>query len=379
MKEFDYIIIGGGCAGLSLAYELNLHQKLNDKTLAIIEPRDNYTKDKTWSFWKIFSHNFEDCVKKSWNNFTINIPNHTKHLECKNTPYQTIDSGLFYDKTIKSLKQNKNIFFLKNLNEININNSFIFNSVESTANSKGKLWQHFSGFEIETKKDFFDEEIFNLMDFDCEQKDSVHFFYTLPYSKKRALVETTWISDLKNSSLQDYDEQLNNYIKDHLKIKDFTINYKEVGAIPLFNIDYIKKPNQINIGTVGGMTRLSTGYTFLNIQEHSKYIRKNLDNIQNTSLFTLGKKYQFLDNIFLKVLKNNPKDMGQIFFKMFGCPSETVINFLSNKSNLLEDLSIISKMPKLKFLRQLFNMINNIKRINLNHSFIFFYFVILFL
>jgi lycopene beta-cyclase len=126
MKEFDYIIIGGGCAGLSLAYELNLHQKLNDKTLAIIEPRDNYTKDKTWSFWKIFSHNFEDCVKKSWNNFTINIPNHTRHLECKNTPYQTIDSGLFYDKTIKSLKQNKNIFFLKKLNEININNSFVF-------------------------------------------------------------------------------------------------------------------------------------------------------------------------------------------------------------------------------------------------------------
>ena len=354
MREFDYIIIGGGCAGLSLAYELNLHQKLNDKTLAIIEPRDNYTKDKTWSFWKIFSHNFEDCVKKNWNNFTINIPGHTKHLECKNTPYQTIDSGLFYDKTIKALKQNKNIFFLKNLNEININNSFIFNSVESTANSKGKLWQHFSGFEIETKKDFFDEEIFNLMDFDCEQKDSVHFFYTLPYSKKKALVETTWISDLKNSSLQDYDEQLNNYIKDHLKIKDFTINYKEFGAIPLFKIDYIKKPNQINIGTVGGMTRLSTGYTFLNIQEHSKYIRKNLDNIQNTSLFTVGKKYQFLDNIFLKVLKNNPKNMGQIFFKMFDCPSEAVINFLSNKSNLLEDLSIISKMPKLKFLRQLF-------------------------
>ena len=229
MREFDYIIIGGGCAGLSLAYELNIHQKLNHKTLAIIEPRDNYTKDKTWSFWKIFSHNFEDCVKKSWSNFTINIPSHTKHLECKNTPYQTIDSGLFYDKTIKALKQNKNIFFLKNLNEININNSFIFNSVESTANSKGKLWQHFSGFEIETKKDFFDEEIFNLMDFDCEQKDSVHFFYTLPYSKKKALVETTWISDLKNSSLQDYDEQLNNYIKDHLKIKDFTIKYKEVG------------------------------------------------------------------------------------------------------------------------------------------------------
>jgi lycopene beta-cyclase len=41
------------------------------------------------------------------------------------------------------------------------------------------------------------------------------------------------------------------------------------------------------------MTRLSTGYTFLNIQEHSKYIRKNLDNIQNASLFTLGKNTNF--------------------------------------------------------------------------------------
>ena len=31
MKEFDYIIMGGGCAGLSLAYELNLHKKLRIK------------------------------------------------------------------------------------------------------------------------------------------------------------------------------------------------------------------------------------------------------------------------------------------------------------------------------------------------------------
>ena len=28
MREFDYVIIGGGCAGLSLAYELEIHQKI---------------------------------------------------------------------------------------------------------------------------------------------------------------------------------------------------------------------------------------------------------------------------------------------------------------------------------------------------------------
>jgi lycopene beta-cyclase len=354
MKDFDYIIIGGGCAGLSLAYELDAHLKLNDKTLAIIEPRDEYKKDKTWSFWKVSPHNFEDCIKKSWDNFTINIPNHLKHVDCNNMPYQTIDSGLFYQKIINKLKQNNNIYFFRNINEVNTENSFIFNSVSDTSDSKSSLWQHFSGIEIETNKGSFDEKIFNLMDFDCDQKDSIHFFYTLPYSKTTALVETTWISDLNNASLKDYDIQLKNYIENNLKIKNYKINFKETGAIPLFYPKNIKKLNQIEIGTAGGMTRLSTGYTFLNIQEQSKYIRKNIENIKNTKIFSIEKKYQFLDNIFLKVLKNNPDKMAEIFYKMFSCSSNTVINFLSNKSSTYEDISIISKMPKWVFLKQLF-------------------------
>ena len=79
MKEFNYIIFGGGCAGLSLAYELNNSGKLKDKTLAIIETRKEYKRDKTWSFWKIRDHNFEDCVIKSWDNFIVS----TKGKNCK--------------------------------------------------------------------------------------------------------------------------------------------------------------------------------------------------------------------------------------------------------------------------------------------------------
>ena len=354
MKEFDYIIIGGGCAGLSLAYELEIYDKLKNKTLAIIEPRNEYKRDKTWSFWKVSSHNFEDCIKKNWDNFTINIPNHTKHIDCKNTPYQTIDSGLFYQKIINVLKQNNKVHFFKNINEINTKNSFIFNSVSDITNCKNNLWQHFSGVEIETSKDFFDEEIFNLMDFDCDQKNNVHFFYTLPFSKTKALIETTWISDLNSSSIKDYDDQLKKYLQNNLKIKNYKINFKETGAIPLFYPKNIKKLNQIEIGTAGGMTRLSTGYTFLNIQEQSKYIRQNIENIKNVKIFSINKKYKFLDNIFLKVLKNNPDKMAQIFYKMFNSSSNTVINFLSNKSNIYEDISIISKMPKGVFLKELF-------------------------
>ena len=61
------------------------------------------------------------------------------------------------------------------------------------------------------------------------------------------------------------------------------------------------------------MTRLSTGYTFLNIQEHSKYLRYNLEIIENKKKYHLGKKYEFLDKIFLRVLKNNPEKMLSFF------------------------------------------------------------------
>jgi len=192
------------------------------------------------------------------------------------------------------------------------------------------------------------------MDFDCEQRENVHFFYTLPYTKNKALIETTWLSKMNNSSQKDYDKQIKDYIEKHLNLKNYKITYREEGAIPLFYPLHEKEENKINIGTAGGMTRLTTGYTFLNIQEHSKYIRKNIENISNAKKYEINKKYQFLDEIFLRVLEKHPEKMSDIFFKMFRTSPKTVIKFLSNKSNFFEDLSIIFKMPKWTFIRALF-------------------------
>jgi lycopene beta-cyclase len=355
MKEFDYVIIGGGCAGLSLAYELELHNKLLNKTLAIIETRPDYKRDKTWSFWKVFDHNFQDCVIKSWDNFSINTSETSHELRNEKYPYQSIDSGKFYNKINLKLSTNKNIQFFKSIDELNTKNSTVFNSVYDGSLDNSKLWQHFQGIEIETNKNIFDDQILNLMDFNCEQRDAVHFFYTLPFSKNKALIETTWLSNLKNKSYMNYDMQLENYIRSNLGIKDYKITFTEKGAIPLFYPETEdKNKDKINIGSAGGMTRLSTGYTFLNIQEHSKFIRENLDNIKDKKPYHIGGKYKFLDSIFLDVLKNNPEKMPNIFFNMFKGSSNTVIKFLSNKSNLLEDLIIISKMPKLIFINSLF-------------------------
>ena len=159
---------------------------------------------------------------------------------------------------------------------------------------------------------------------------------------------------MNDNSQKNYDRQIEDYIENHLKLKNYKITYKEEGAIPLFHPNYEKEKNKINIGTAGGMTRLSTGYTFLNIQEHSKYIRENIENIVSTKKYKIHNKYQFLDEIFLRVLEKHPEKMPDIFFKMFKSSPKTVIKFLSNKSNFFEDLSVIFKMPKLTFIKALF-------------------------
>ena len=353
MKDFDYIILGGGCAGLSLAYELEINNKLKNKTLAIIETRENYDRDKTWSFWKVNSHNFEDCIIKSWNDFSINIPNKTNYINCTKTPYQSIDSGLFYKKVFGELEKNKNIHYLKSIDDLSLGKSLIFNSLLNTKSNKDNLWQHFGGVEIETNKKIFDSKIMNLMDFDCDQKNSVHFFYTLPYAENKALIESTWLSNMVDEKEKNYEEQLKNYIENNLNIKNYKILYKEAGKIPLFYPKIIKKENEIAIGTAGGMTRLSTGYTFLNIQDHSKYICENFESIDKMKSYEIKKKYKYLDNIFLKVLYKHPGKMPEIFYNMFTANHRKVINFLSNKSNIIEDIDVILKMPKMIFIKEL--------------------------
>ena len=160
---------------------------------------------------------------------------------------------------------------------------------------------------------------------------------------------------MKDPSEKDYDFQIKEYIENILKIKNYKVIYKEKGQIPLFYPTNLNGKKKINIGTAGKMTRLSTGYTFLNIQEHSKYIMKNIENIDGAKIFNLGKKYKFLDKVFLRVLEKHPEKMPKIFFNMFKTSSNTIIKFLSNKSNIIEDINIISKMPKLIFLKALFN------------------------
>ena len=365
MKEFDYIILGGGLSGLSLAYELNRQGCLKNNTLAILEKRKKYQKDKMWSYWDFNNNKFKSCIEKSWNFFDITYNQQSISLSCLKSPYRSINSQKFYKFIINNLNKNKNIHLIKNTKILSVKKNiittpnqtyktkYIFDSLIAKK-EKSKMYQHFYGCEIESKENIFNSASVQLMDFDCEQNNGLHFFYVLPFSKKRALIETTWYSK-KIKEKYKYKEEISRYL---LKRKiSGKIKYEEIGAIPLRHFPLNDSSlNHIKIGTAGNMTRISTGYTFQAIQAFSENLAKQLKLSGTINLPLIRSfKYKFLDQILLSVIERNHKVMPKIFFHLFrNNTSKTVINFLSDRSSFIEDLKIIISMPKLIFLQNFF-------------------------
>tara|TARA_B100000963_G_scaffold65268_1_gene53443 strand:+ start:1375 stop:2481 length:1107 start_codon:yes stop_codon:yes gene_type:complete len=361
---YDIAIIGAGCAGLSLAYQLS--KKTNTKKkITILDNKLEFKKDRTWSFWKVDEHDFEDCLEKEWFTFNVKYQNQYKTFEKSIYPYQTIDSLKFYRKVqnelrnnfdlklnlnIKSIKKKSNIFEIST-NDKKIESKIVFDS-RVPSNDLGNLYQHFYGYEINTNQNHFNENIVTLMDFDCEQKKGVHFFYILPFAANRALVETTWLSYLDVLDKKNYIKELESYIQYDLKIKDYNVIREEIGAIPMFRTKTQNEFGYFDIGLRGNINRMSTGYAFPYIQYHSRVIANAIENLSYKK--AISSKYEFFDRLFIKVLKNNITMMPNIFFNIFNEHRQNqVIRFLSSKGSLFDDYQVIKNMPKKLFLKNL--------------------------
>ncbi len=376
MEKFDYIIVGAGCSGLSLAYEMNVKNLFNDKTCAIIDKRKEFNRDKIWSYWNIYEHSFYDCLINKWDKFCVKKNQNEIILDCENFQYQSIDSQKFYKKILDNLNSNKNIKLIlnKSVDKIYENKDeaivqcsdeifrtdIIFNSsLDNKTTKESELFQHFYGCEV-----VFDENV-NLpeypiiMDFNCNQDSWVHFFYTLPMGKNKIFIENTWISNEKSFAFERYIAEINYYIQNNLNYKKkYKTNYSEIGSIPMFHFkNNMKYKKLINIGTAGNLTRKSTGYTFLNIQKSVKQIAINISKKQNIKESSVSLKYNYLDDIFIKVLLEKKGSMYEVFFDLFKKnKTKDIVKFLSNTSNWFEDLRIILSMPKLIFIKKLLNL-----------------------
>ena len=377
MQHYHYIFTGSGLSALMTVYELLLSGKFDDKSILLIDENTKKANDRTWCFWD--EHNlFDEIVSKKWNQAIFANEKFNRVLELTPYQYKKINGLDFYELVFKKISEHKYIHFLnqKIVDFTELGNhcvvktesetftcNKVFNSIYNpkvvTAQNKFPLiQQHFIGWFIKSKEAVFTPNCATFMDFSVEQKGNTRFMYVLPTSENEALLEYTLFSrDLL--SKEEYESEIKKYIE-NLGITEYEIIEKEQGNIPMTCYPFWKHntKNIINIGSAGGWTKASTGYTFKNASKKSKALVQFLKSESDFTKFHKKDKFWFYDLLLLDILSSKNELGSKIFSSMFKKGSSTVIfKFLDEETSIWEDLQVIWKCPKMLFVKALFGRI----------------------
>lgn len=373
-EKYDYIIAGSGCAGLSLLYRILKNPNLKSKKILVIDKEQKNTNDRTWCFWENKAGLFESIVMHHWKILEFKTEKFTRQFQLENYSYKMIQGIDFYNFVLSFAKDFENVTFkYDTITEINTENDvailntefknytakYIFNSTSlfnPKITTKNSLLQHFTGWVIKTDQPKFDSKIGTLMDFSLDQKHGATFMYVLPTSSTEALVEYTLFSP-EVLAKEEYELALHQYIKEDLNVENYSVEHKEFGVIPMSLAKFDRQPKAdskiINIGTAGGFTKASSGYTFQFIQKNTELIVENLsqNSDPNLKLTFHDKKYAWYDRTLLEVLLSGEQNGKDIFALMFkNLSPDMIFRFLGNESSLLEDIKIMSALPIKPFL-----------------------------
>ncbi|WP_298137874.1 lycopene cyclase family protein [Flavobacterium sp.] len=399
MQHYHYIFTGSGLSALMTVYEMILSGKFDDKTILLLdepetkgrtgEANPKKSNDRTWCFWDNSSL-FDEIVSKKWDIALFADENFQRNLVLNTYQYKMIRGLDFYNLVFDLISKQNNIHFANQKvidfeelgnhcivktdsegSEQNYTCNKIFNSIynPNLVKSQSKyplLQQHFIGWFIKSKEEVFDKNKATFMDFSVEQRGNTRFMYVLPTSSTEALLEYTLFSkDLL--SKDEYENEIQKYIQ-NLGITNYEIVEKEQGNIPMTSYKFWKHntKNIIHIGSVGGWTKASTGYTFKNTTKKSKALIQFLSKESDTSTslstnfrkFHKMDKFWFYDLLFLDVLFRR-NDLGsKVFSALFKKGNPTLIfKFLDEETSFWEDLQVIWKCPKGLFIRALFGRI----------------------
>lgn len=380
-QGYDFIFTGAGCAALSIVMRMIKTGKFAHKKILLIDKERKIKNDRTWCFWEKDDGFFENVVYKKWDKLSFFSDLFSETMDISPYEYKMIRGIDFYSYCFSEIAKNSNIhIFYGKIGAIsgdresisvdidNVTQYFqaatLFNSFSPeqnphSINSKKdiSLLQHFKGWIIETTGAVFDPGKATFMDFRVHQARGTTFAYVLPFSETKALVEyTLFTKDLLKD--EEYDTELSAYLKEFLKIADYKIIEEEFGVIPMTTRKFdFNTGNIYNIGTAGGQTKASSGYTFQFIQKQAGLITdcllspyKPLSEIPGTA-----NRFLFYDKVLLDVLHNKRATGKEIFATLFkkNRPQQ-VLKFMDNESSLTEELKIISSLPTLPFLRAAF-------------------------
>lgn len=370
MSAYNYIIAGAGAAGLQLAYLMSLDSFFNEKKILIIESTQKNKNDRTWCFWEKEKGIFEDILFKTWKSALFASKTYTNSVDLSPYKYKMLRGIDVYEFVLPQLQKHPSFEIVYEKVE-NIQDdkskvivttttkqykaakvfSSIFNPEPMLTQKKHPvLQQHFIGWFVKTTHPIFNPEEVTFMDFTVPQLGNTRFMYVLPYSETEALVEYTLFSE-KLLPKKEYETAIETYLKEK-QAGDFEITDTEIGSVPMttFNFTEANTNNFIGIGTAGGWTKASTGYTFKNTQEKSLELINYLKEEKPLSDFNKPDRFTFYDGILLDILQRKNYLGAYIFSKLFKRnKAENIFKFLENKTNLFEEIRIMASVADIHF------------------------------
>ena len=364
--DADLIILGGGCAGLSLATRLTVEAP--SLRVLIVEPRLTYEEDRTWCGWRVRPHPFEDCTVATWLQWRVVVNSEVLERRSDRYPYEMIRSDLFYAKALALIANSPACSMLQGISAMTCTSTA---TKVQVALSDGStivapwaidtrpqrrslqapwLWQHFLGFvlEFETADAFGD--VPTLMDFQSEGDCVAQFMYILPICEREFLCEWTQFSRTECEPLE-LEANLLNWLGLHAPA-GWRLKRRESGSLPMALSTAQPQGRVVQAGTRGGSMRASSGYAFHAIQRWSESCAASLCAIGKPIAPERNRLLEVMDTLFLQVLQQRSCSAASVFGALFQhCPPDSLVRFLAGLPRRKDLWPVVCSLPWSRFLR----------------------------
>ena len=377
-SRYGYVILGAGCAGLSLCYYL-LELGVREEIL-ILDKKPAFEDDRTWCFWNVEPTPFTHLAVHQWNSWSLHAGGRNVTQTSERYPYLCITGADFYEYALNELAAHGNVTVklgedVRGYRESG--NGVRVETVEGVYESRCVFdgrglapgspvfeearrearWvpQRFVGQRIKTEAAVFDPGRCTLMDFNVDQSRGLRFMYVLPFSEQEALVESVYLSEAE-ASADTFRAEVSGYLSEAYGLPEtgYEVLGEEQGYIPM--TDY-RFPRQLgersySIGMLGGESRPSTGYTFLRIQRYCRRLAACVVRGVTPPRRVDARRYETLDGLFLRFMQEYPERCPEVYRLMFeGVPPEPLVRFLTEKSSPADEARLVYALPKTPFIK----------------------------
>lgn len=367
LQERQLIILGGGCAGLSLA--ARLVQQDPHIALTVVEPRTRYKEDRTWCGWSLAPHFFSDCVLAQWSQWRIATPRGAQILSTPQYPYEMIRASRVYEKACRLIDDHAAAELLLGAEaelvheeqdhvQVQLADGRVLQSpwVIDTRPQRRVLappwlWQNFVGYVVEVEGLSDADNIPTLMEFQLPGESVAQFMYTLPFGDRTMLCECTRFAAV-DGEVELLEAELVRWLNAHFGSR-WKLQRRESGSLPMAPPLPTVQRRVIQAGTRGGSMRISTGYAFHRIQ---RWADSCAQSVLSSGIPVAPGKNRLLDNmdeLFLRVLQKPSTSAADLFGVLFeSCPTDSVVRFLSGVPSASDLWSVARYLPWGKFLRE---------------------------